>query len=395
MRRAGVLLLVLLALPWLEGCGSAVSDLGYYWQTVRGHWQILDRARPVEDVIADPATDDALRQKLEAARQLRRFAVSALALPDNGSYGRYSQLDRPFAVWNVVAAPEFSLAPYRWCFPVTGCVTYRGYYSLEAASAEAATLASDGFDVQVMGVPAYSTLGWFDDPLLSTFMHYPEVELARLIFHELSHQVVFIRGDTAFNESFATAVEQIGVERWLAQRGNAAQKATWEATQRRRSDFLALLRQCRERLEGLYLSPGDGAGKREAKAAIFDALRRDYRQLRDGAWGGFAGYDRWFERPLGNAHLAAVAAYAGWVPAFRELHREANGDLPRFFEKVARLGSLDPAARREALQRAGEAATIRAIAEKAHAGRPASAALNEPGIDPTSNAPSAMPSRRQ
>lgn len=348
----------------LAGCGSTVSDLGYYWQTVRGHWQILDRARTLDEVIADPQTDAALRQRLGQARQLRQFAVAALALPDNGSYTRFSRLDRPFAVWNVVAAPEFSLTPYRWCFPVTGCVTYRGHYTLDGANREAGQLAAAGFDVQVQGIPAYSTLGWFDDPLLSTFIHYPEVELARLMFHELAHQVVFIKGDTAFNESFATAVEQIGVERWLDERGTSAQRAAWQAAQQRRSDFLALLRRCRDRLEALYREPGDAATKRAAKAGVFDALRREYRHLRDGSWGGFAGYDRWFERPLGNGHLAAVAAYNGWVPAFRQLHREAGSDLPRFYAAVARIGQLDAADRRRELHRAGEANNIPAAADR-------------------------------
>jgi predicted aminopeptidase len=345
------------------GCGSTVADLGYYWQAVRGHWQILDQARPIAEVIADPATDAALRKRLEGARGLRRFAADELALPDNGSYTQFARLDRPFAVWNVVAAPEFSLAPYRWCFPVAGCVSYRGYYDLESANREAEQLAASGYDVQVVGVPAYSTLGWFDDPLLSTFIHYPEVELGRLIFHELSHQVVFVKGDTEFNESFATAVEQLGVERWLSRHGTGAQRDTWNAYQRRRAGFLALLHRCRDRLDALYREPATVEARRAAKEAVFETLRGDYRRLRDGDWGGFAGYDRWFERKLGNAHLAAVMAYSGWVPAFRQIYQQEGGDLERFYAAAARIGRFDPAARRAALQRAGEATTIPAAAD--------------------------------
>ncbi len=340
-----------------------MAELGYYWQTVSGHWQILEQARPIDEVIADPATDAALRKRLESARGLRRFAADELALPNNGSYTRFTRLDRPFAVWNVVAAPEFSLAPHQWCFPVAGCVSYRGYYDLNGANREAEELTRAGYDVQVLGVPAYSTLGWFDDPLLSTFIHYPEVELGRLIFHELSHQVVFIKGDTAFNESFATAVEQLGVERWLSRYGTAAQRNTWDAYQRRRAGFLALLQRCRERLDALYREPDTAEAKRTAKEAVFEALRHDYRQLRDGDWGGFAGYDRWFERRLGNAHLAAVTAYSGWVPAFRQIYRQGGGDLERFYAEAARIGRLDPAARRAALQRASDATTIPAAAD--------------------------------
>lgn len=341
-----------------------VADLGYYWQTVRGHWQILSSVRPVDDVIVDAATPQALRSRLETAQRLREFSVSALALPDNDSYRKYADLGRPFVVWNVVATPEFSLAPHQWCFPIAGCVTYRGYYAQADAEREAASLKDRGHDVQVGGVAAYSTLGWLDDPLLSTFIGYPDVELGRLIFHELAHQVVYVKGDTIFNESFATAVEQLGLERWLDRFGTAAQRQGWQAWQQRRDDFLGLLQRTRDRLEARYREGGPPDTLRTAKAAIFSELRDEYRRLRDGPWGGFAGYDRWFDRELGNAHLAAVAAYTAWVPAFRTLFSNHGSDFARFYAAVRELGDRDPAARRAALRGLGEPTTIRPVADE-------------------------------
>lgn len=359
MRRLLAVSLVLASVV-LAGCGATVADLGYYWQTVRGHWQILSGSRPVDELIQDAGTDPALRVRLETARRLRDYSVAQLGLPDNGSYRKYADLGRPFVVWNVVATPEFSLEPHQWCFPVAGCVSYRGYYGQADADEEAAALAQSGHDVQVGGVAAYSTLGWFDDPLLSSFIGYPEVELGRLIFHELAHQVVYVKGDTMFNESFATAVEQLGLERWISERGTPEQRRGWEAWQQRRDDFLGLLQRTRGRLEARYQTGGSPADLRSAKAAIFEQLRSEYRQLRDERWGGFAGYDRWFDRKLGNAHLAAVSAYTTWVPAFRTLFEERGADYPRFYAAVAELGRLDPAARRDALRGITERTTMRA-----------------------------------
>lgn len=317
------------------GCALTV-DLSYYWQSARGHLELMRLARPVDALIAAPDTDPVLRQRLERAREIRRFAAERLGLPDNGSYTRYAGLGRPHVVWNVFAAPELSLTLKTWCFPVAGCVAYRGYFSQEAAEALAADLRAQGWETQVAGVPAYSTLGWFDDPLLDTFVSLPETELARLIFHELAHQVVYLSGDSSFNESFATAVEEVGLERWLAHRGDAALRDRHRQADRRRRDFLALLRDTRQRLEAAYAAPGDDAQRRRDKAAIFEAMRADYQTLR-ASWGGFAGYDRWFAQPLGNAHLAAVATYTALVPGFRRLLEEQGGDLPRFYEAVRGL----------------------------------------------------------
>lgn len=339
---------IALAVVLVASAGCALTvDLPYYWQSARGHVEMMRLARPVDELIAAPDTDPALRSRLERAREIRRFAAEQLGLPDNGSYTRYAALGRSHVVWNVFAAPELSLALKTWCFPVAGCVSYRGYFAREAAEALAAELRAQGWETQVAGVPAYSTLGWFDDPLLDTFVNLGEAELARLVFHELAHQVVYLGGDSAFNESFATAVEEIGLERWLAHRGDEALRARHREADRRRRDFLALLRDARARLEAVYASSADEAHRRRGKQEVFEALRAEYRTLR-AAWGGFPGYDRWFAQELGNAHLASVATYTTWVPGFRRLLDAQGGDLPRFYESVRALAKR-PAAERAAI----------------------------------------------
>jgi predicted aminopeptidase len=341
------LALVVLAGLSLAGCAT----VGYYGQAAQGHLALMAAARPIPDWLADPATPDPLRERLSKAADMRRFAADSLGLPDNRSYTAYADLKRPAAVWNVFATPELSLELKTWCYPVLGCAGYRGYFDRAAAEALAGELRDDGYDVNVAPVPAYSTLGWFADPLLNTFIFHSDPELARLIFHELAHQVVYVRDDTVFNESFATAVEREGVRRWLAAHGDDRQRAAWAAYQARREDFLALLLAHRRRLGDVFASAATVEDKRAAKAAIFADLQRGYRQLRDGKWNGFAGYDRFFERELGSAHLAAVGAYNDLVPAFEALLAEAGGDLPAFYAQVRKLGALDKPARTAELRR--------------------------------------------
>lgn len=315
---------------------------GYLWQSARGHLSIWWSARSVDDWIADPSTDPQLRTRLETARKLRRFASDALALPDNGSFTRYATLDRPFAVWNVQAAPELSLDPIRWCFPVAGCVAYRGYYRLDEAEAFARSLRAEGLDVQVSGVTAYSTLGWFDDPLLSSFIGLPEPDLAQLIFHELAHQVVWVPGDTRFNESFASAVELIGVERWLE--SEAADPDTvkaWHARRARREQILTLLADAARQLRALYGSEASVVDQRLGKRAIIADLRARFATLRERD-PAFAAWDRWFAQELGNAHLMAAGLYHDLVPAFIALYREQGQDLPRFHAAVRAIALLEP-----------------------------------------------------
>jgi predicted aminopeptidase len=317
----------------------------------------------VSEVLADVSTPAALRTQLSLAQEMRAFASAELGLPDNRSYTEFVRLDRPFVLWNVFATEPLSVRLKTWCFPVAGCVGYRGYYRREEAEAFAARLRAQGLETHVGGVPAYSTLGWMSDPLLSTFMHYPEAELARLIFHELAHQVAYAPGDTTFNESYATVVEEIGVERWFAHRPHeAALRAFREHSLRRRS-FVALLVRHKSMLAGIYGEtdePGATQGlnhgamtqeaKLRAKQAIFEGLHRDYQALR-ATWGGYAGFDRWFAQPLTNAHLAAVGAYADLLPAFRLLYAECGQRMPEFHAAVKRLASLPRAERDLRMQR--------------------------------------------
>ena len=334
--------------------GSGCTSLGYYAQSIGGHLDLLSRARPVADWTADTATTADLRERLVLSQRIRAFAVTELALPENRSYRRYADLGRAAAVWNVVAAPELSLTLQTWCFAVVGCVGYRGYYDRAAAEGQADALRAGGLEAEVYGVPAYSTLGKLDwlggDPLLSTFIRWPEGELARLIFHELSHQVVFADDDTSFNESFATAVERVGGARWLAAHASPAAQAEYAAFDGRRNDFRELTGRYRVRLEALYRGAASDADKRAAKAALMAELRTEYANLKATRWGGFAGYDGWFAR-ANNASFGVLAAYNEWVPQFERLFEREGRDFTRFYAAVRHLADL-PKAERQATLRA-------------------------------------------
>lgn len=322
---------------------AGCTQMGYYAQAVQGQLSLLAGARPIDQWLNDPGVDDTLKQRLARVQAIRDFAARELGLPDNGSYKNYAALERPYVLWNVVAAPALSLQPVQWCFPVAGCVSYRGYYNQAEARAFAQDLRRQGYDVQVSGVPAYSTLGWFNDPVLSTFIHYSEAELARLVFHELAHQVAYAQNDSTFNESFAMAVEEEGVRRWLAQRGDTDLRTSYAAYAQRRQGFLALLLAHRTRLEAVYAGEGSAVDQQRQKAAVFASLEEDYQMLKQ-SWGGYAGYDRWFAEPLSNAHLAAVATYQDFVPAFRGLLQESQ-DLAAFYAAVRRLAAMKKGAR--------------------------------------------------
>ena len=343
---ASLALLAVLALP---GCAS----VGYYAQSVTGHLGLMMRAHPVEAVIAAPDTAPGLAARLRAALEIREFASDALALPANASYRRYVDLGRRYVVWTVVAAPELSLEPRRWCFPVAGCLSYRGYFSESDATAYAGTLESEGWDVTVTGVRAYSTLGWFDDPLLSSMVELSEPWLAGIVFHELAHQRLYVPGDTDFNESFAVVVERAGVRRWLEAAGRDGLRERHRIAAERRATFLDLVRDTRRGLEAVYASSGTAAEKRAAKTRAFERLRSRYAALRS-TWATGPNYDLWFERDVNNAAIALVAAYDRWVPALGALLARSGGDLDAFYracdelaalpaeERRARLESLDP-----------------------------------------------------
>ena len=333
----------------LAGCGA----VDYYAQSVGGHFSLLGAARPVAEWIADPATPPALRERLQLSQRIRNYAVTTLALPENASYRRYADLRRPAAVWNVVAAPELGLELKRWCYPVVGCVGYRGYFDRSEADREAAALRAEGLEASVYAVPAYSTLGllpgsYFADPLLSTFIALPEGELARLIFHELAHQVAYASDDTVFNESFATAVEQIGAQRWLAEEAGAAAREAYAVYDARRRRFRELTSGYRQRLSALYAGTATDADKRAAKAALYAQLRADYERVKAQEWGGYKGYDHWFAG-ANNAAFGVLAAYNLAVPEFERIHRERGGDFTRFYAEVRRLAALPASERRSAL----------------------------------------------
>jgi predicted aminopeptidase len=335
---------------------SGCATVGYYAQSVVGHLEILQAARPVPQVLDDPATSATLRERLVLSERIRDFAVTELGEPDNASYRRYADLHRSAAVWNVVAAPELSLVPKTWCFAIVGCVGYRGYYHQDRADALAAELRKDGLDVAVYPVPAYSTLGrlpaggFFADPLLNTFIGYPEGELARLVFHELAHQVVFVPGDTAFNESFASTVEKIGEARWLAEHADAEARAAADAAEKRRADFRAITTRFRDELARVYASAASDDDKRAGKAAVLARLRAEYAALKAARWGGYAGYDSWFAN-ANNASFAVLASYTGLVPAFERIYEREGGDFARFYGEVRRIAALPAAERTEALAR--------------------------------------------
>jgi predicted aminopeptidase len=317
----------LAALLLLAGC----ETLSYYTQAIGGQINLLAAAKPLDAWLADPATPADLRQRLETAQHIRTFASRELGLPDNHSYTSYADLGRPFVVWNVFAAPEFSVEPKRECFPFTGCVPYLGFFSESAARKEATKLKRDGLDVHLGGVLAYSTLGWFNDPLLSTFIRYPDAQVARLVFHELAHQVAYARGDTTFNESFAVVVEEEGVRRWLESEGRTKELEAFEAAQARKRAFAARVKETRERLAAIYASGKSPDEMRELKRAEFDRLR--------GAYPGVVPAEP------NNAFLASIALYTEMVPAFERLLAEDGGNLGKFYARVRELAAADRSVR--------------------------------------------------
>jgi predicted aminopeptidase len=346
-RRCRVRLGAALLAAALAGCGC--SAVPYYSQAISGELALLSAARPIADWLADPATPPDLRERLELAVRIRAFASQDLSLPDNRSYTRYADLHRSSAVWNVFATPPLSLTLKTWCYPVFGCAGYRGYFDRAAADRLAAELTAQGLDATVAPVPAYSTLGWFADPLLSTFVRWPEPELARLIFHELAHQIVYVRDDTRFNESFATTVERAGLARWVERRNDPALREQYRQYQLHHAGLLALVGQTQKDLQALYAAPLPAELQLQRKQEIFDQLPIRYQQLRDGPWGGFRGYDNFFLAPWNNARIAGLAAYQDDVPAFEALLARESGDLPRFFARVKELARLGPAEREQAL----------------------------------------------
>lgn len=332
---------MLLLLAALSGCAT----LGYYAQSISGQMEVWDKEQPISELLAAADTPDPLREKLQTVLAIREFASSELALPDNDSYRSYADLQRPFVVWNVFAAQPFSVSLKRWCFPFAGCVGYRGYFAKADAQDFAQQIAGKGLETYVSGTAAYSTLGWFDDPLLNTVMKRSPARIAGLIFHELAHQQLYVEGDTAFNEGFASTVELEGVRRWLAAHGNEEQRQADAQFRQRQDGFVELVTRTRNQLQTLYGQSLPVADMQTRKTAIKAEMRQQYQQLKK-HWGGYEGYDSWFAQDLNNAQLAAVTTYRDHVPAFQRLLAQQGGNLDEFYRACATLGEI-PKSERE------------------------------------------------
>lgn len=334
LKKIGIVLWGLFLSAALHGC----QTVQYYGQAIGGQHRILQSRRPITDIMADPNTSELLRQRLKFILEVRRFAKDQLHLPVKNNYLTYVDLDKSYVAWNVMATPEFSMAPKTWCYPFVGCAAYRGYFSEADALQYANSLKDQGYDVYVGGVTAYSTLGWFDDPVLSTFIHQSKADSAALLFHELAHQVLYVPDDTTFNESFATFVEQEGLRRWQETSGNSEIYRDYLARYRRRQQFVGLVLVYRQKLVSLYQADLAPTEKRIEKASIFAELRKEFNHLKSEQI-GLAAYNNWMNRSLNNAKLSGIAAYHDFVPAFGKLLAEKNGDLIQFYETCRQLAN--------------------------------------------------------
>jgi len=343
--RVAIFIALALAFVSVEGC--------YYMQAVGGHMEVMRKRRPLDDVLTDADADERLKARLRLIREARQFSVDELLLPDNDSYRTYADLERDYVVWNVFAAPEFSLEPKQWCFPVAGCVAYKGYFDEDRARAFAQDLEHKGYDVAVGGVAAYSTLGRFDDPVLNTMLHWSDNVLVETLFHELAHQKLYIKGDSGFNESFASAVAEIGLERWLASRGKAVDHRRMDEYQALQMAMLQLVSDYRSRLEKLYAAELTDELRRTQKRALLDELSARAEGLVEDS-----GLDttNWLAAPLNNARLASIGLYEGEVPSFRSLLDACQESLACFYDRAESLARMDSDARAAELRRlAGDA----------------------------------------
>lgn len=341
-----ILFLYLIVGPVLLGC----SNISYYLQSADGHLEIMAARQSVDKIAKDPEQPKQFRAQMMLARDIRQFATDELGLPNNKSYKSYVDLGRDYVTVAVFAAPEFSFVPKVWCFPVFGCVPYRAHFSLKAARREREQLQAQGYDVHLTGVTAYSTLGWSSDPLLNTMFGDDETHLAGVVFHELAHQKVYFRDDSAFNEAFAVAVERTGVQKWLRASGKIEGIRRYEASDRRMADFLNLIDETRGALNKIYNSNISDEQKRSAKQIAIDNLRSNFQRMRNKRWGGYDGYDGWFEGSINNARIAATAVYSDLVPDFQRLFDVCGADYSRFYNAVELLGSIERTRRATALR---------------------------------------------
>ncbi len=313
---------------------------------------MLDKRQPISALLDNPETSDSLQKQLQSVIHIRDFATQELKLPDNNSYRSYADLQRPYVVWNVFAAPPFELELQKWCFPFAGCVGYRGYFAKADAQSFAAQLQSKGLETYVSGIAAYSTLGWFDDPILNTILNRSEARIAGLIFHELAHQQLYVEGDTAFNEAFAVTIELEGIRRWLSAQANPQQTEAYALSHQRQDKFVTLVTNTRDQLKTLYKQPLSNTEKQQQKTIIQTKLREQYASLKK-QWGGYSGYDEWFAKDLNNAQLGTVTTYRDHVPALQHLLKKHNGDMTAFYQTCKQLGELSEEDRKVALGKPG------------------------------------------
>jgi len=335
------------ALALMVLAASGCSTVSYYSQAVGGHLKLMSGRESIDELLDSDATDPELRTKLQTLVDARQFAVDKLNLPENDSYNTYVATGRRYVTWNVVAAEEFSLRAKTWCFPVAGCVSYKGYFAEEDAKAYAQTLRDENLDVNIGGASAYSTLGWFDDPVLDTMLNGGDIRYVGTLFHELAHQLLYVKDDSNFNEAFATFVEQEGVRIWLKDRNESDRIERYNAYLSRGGDFSDLLKATRNELVAVYKEDIPAEEKRAAKQAVFDDMQQNYKKLKEEKWGGYSGYDGWFSRKVNNARLVSVATYHRLVPAFEQMFIESNNDLPAFYELAKEIAALPQAERRE------------------------------------------------
>jgi predicted aminopeptidase len=316
----------------LTGCES----IGYYKQVISSQIAILNKRQPIHEILDNPDTPEKLKEKLRLVMDIRAFARDELFLPVKDQYLSFVELERPYAGWNIWATPEFSFTPKTWCYPIIGCAVYRGYPSKKDAFDYGHKLETQGYDVYIGGVVTYSTLGWFDDPVFNTFIYRSDIRIAALIFHELSHHIFYVSDDTTFNESFAIAVEQESLRRWLATKDNLNASEDYKMNYRRQQQFIELVAKYRKELEMLYAKDLSLPEKRHAKAAVFEKLKDEYRLLKK-HWGGYSGYDLWINQKMNNAKLISISTYHDLVPAILELLKACNNDLKVFYKKCQNL----------------------------------------------------------
>jgi predicted aminopeptidase len=340
MRKFFPLVLVLLL--------SACSDIGYYWHSTKGHLALMNKRVDIDVMLQQPDLDSDLRQRLLLVQQIREFSIDQLALPESGSYTSYAQLDRPYVLRNLFAASEFSTQLHSWCYPIVGCTSYRGYYDEELLNEYVMQLKAQNFDTYISYVPAYSTLGWFDDPVLSSFIDWPDYRLAGLLFHELSHQRIYIDDDTQFNESLSVAVQLAGTGLWLKSANESAQMDEFERWIEYRREVILLIEATREKLRQLYETESEDAIKRDKKAAIFTTSREGYAVISE-RLNYKDGFEGWFAGELNNAKIGSVSAYNTYTPAFMAMLKALDYNFSAFFDSVEEIGEMDRAAREQCL----------------------------------------------